>query len=268
MATAKKLIFAPIFAISLIVLISQLPPLLESSDLIFSLSLATLTQLITISILISLSSLLFVLFASLTLDWKIILPVGLLVSLSSLIFLEPAIGIVFAVGVFVSLLVSFLSLENTLKSYLTFQPNTLFGPSIRHLSSFLILVIAITYFLAVNKVIAQNGFQIPDSLIDTTLQFAQPKTDQQDTPQLSIPQDLSNDLIKSTVNDQIQNLIKPYLNFIPAILALLLFFTLQSLNSLINLFIAPLIWLIFLVLEKSGFIKFTTEMRPVKKMVL
>lgn len=155
--------------------------------------------------------------------------------------------------------------------------------------------------------IAQDGFQIPDSLIDATIQFTQPKTDQEEPflPQLSIPQeqldllkqnpdllkqsgldpkildtlnqpqksskapqDLSNNLIKSAVKDQVQNFIKPYMDFIPAILAILLFFTLQSLTSIINLLISPILWITFYILEKSGFIKFTTEMRPVRKMVM
>lgn len=51
------------------------------------------------------------------------------------------------------------------------------------------------------------------------------------------PQDLTNNLLKQTINDQFQTFLKPYTSFIPAILALLLFFTLQSLMSLINILI-------------------------------
>ena len=146
-----------------------------------------------------------------------------------------------------------------MKTYLTFQPGAILGPSIRYLCSFLILAISITYFLSVNKLIQENGFQIPDSLIDAILKF---------TPQTSLPIDLTNNLIQQTVKDQLQNFLKPYLGFVPAVLAILLFFTLQSLTSLINLLIYPLLWITFLILEKSGFISFTTEMRPVKKMVI
>ena len=259
MATIKKLIFAPLFIIVFILLIYQLSPILKTYDLIFSLSPNILIQLITLSALISLSSLLFILFSTLALDWKLVLPVIILAAILPILFLDKTLAIICAVAILVSLLMSFLFLENTLKTYLTFQPNSLFGPSIRHLSSLLILVIAITYFLAISKVVNQNGFQIPDSLIDTALKF---------TPQSqNAPQDLTNNLLKQTIKNQFQTFIKPYANFIPAILALLLFLTLQSLTSLINLFIYPLIWVTFYILEKSGFIKFTEEMRPVKKLV-
>lgn len=262
MATAKKLIFTPLFLIAFALLISQLSPIFKSTDLIFSLSMDTLIQLLTVSGLVVLSSLFFVLFASFAMDWKLIMPMGLLTAILPVIFLDHTIAIILAVTVLVSLLISFLSLENTLKNYLTFQPNTLFGPAIKHLSSLLILIITLTYFLAINQVVTQNGFQIPDSLIDTALKaIPQP----QDT---TAPQDLTSDILKQTIKDQFQNLIKPYLNFIPAILALLLFFSLHSLTSIINLLIHPLLWLTFFILEKTGYIKFTTEMRPIKKMVL
>ncbi len=260
MLILKKLTFAPLFLIAFTLLLSFLGPIFKSTDLIFSMSLDTLVQLLSVSILVTLSGLFFVLFASFCLDWKLILPVGFLAAILPIVFLEQTIAIISAAAVLVILLISFLSLEGTLKNYLNFQPNALFGPSIRHLSSLLILVIAVSYFLAISKVTVQNGFQIPDSLIDTALKLI---------PQSQgAPQDLTNDLLKQTIKDQFQILIKPYAGFIPAILALLLFFTLQSLTSLINLFIHPLLWLIFYILEKTGYIKFTTEMRPVKKMVI
>lgn len=260
MAIVKKLIFAPFFLICYFLLLYQLPAVFKSADLIFSISSSTLIQLIIIASLITFSSSLFVLFSSLALDWKLVLPVALLSAIFPFIFFDAAIGLILGIGVFVILLLSFLSLDQTMKTYLSFQPATLIGPTIRHLTGMLILLIAVNFSLVINKEVAQNGFQIPDSLIDTALKFAPlPQTGESD---------LTNNLIKQTVKDQVQNLIKPYINFIPVILALLLFLTLQSLTSLTSLLIYPLLWIIFLILEKSGFIKFTTEMRPVKKMVI
>lgn len=129
------------------------------------------------------------------------------------------------------------------------------------------------HFFSINKVISSDvasgkGFRIPDSLIDTALKFA-PIESSTPPEQLELfKQNSATNLIKQTLKDQIQNLIKPYLNFIPAVLALLLFISLQSIASVINLLLHPLLWIIFYVLEKTGFIKFTTEMRPVKKMVM
>lgn len=280
----KKLTFAPVFLISFSILIVQFSSILKSYDFIFSLSIDALIQLVIVAALVSLSSFLFILFAALSQDSRFVLPFGILASLVPFAFLETGLALVFSVGTLVSLLLTFINLDSTLKSYLTFKSTALLGPLIRHLSGLLILAFCLVYFLSANKMIAQNGFQIPDSLIDTALNLSQPASNQQEptAPQLSIPKEqldllkdpdltnglISQDEIKQAVKDQIQNFINPFIGFIPAVLALLLFFTLQSITSMINLLSYPLLWGVFAILEKSGFIKFTTEMRPVKKMVI
>ena len=171
----------------------------------------------------------------------------------------------------------------------------------------MIIIISISYFLSINKVVAKQGFEIPDSLIDTAINMSGSQIESsEESTQPTLPQipkeqiellrknpDLlkqygldpsildtldqkpanqktnpSTELIKQTVKAQLNNVIKPYLSFIPAVLALLLFITLTSFTSFLTLFIYPLLWLIFYSFEKSGFIKFTTEMRPIKKMVI
>lgn len=308
MLILKKLIFAPLFLILFVILILQLAPFLKSYDFIFSLSLDTFIKLITLSALILLSSFLFILLAALAQDLKITLPAGLLFSLVPLIFLDPILGLILAAAIFISLLLISLNLEVTLKSYLTFQPSTLLGPAIRHLSGFLILSFCIIYFLSASKIIAQKGFEIPDSLLDTALKFSSPALPANQLEQINIPQlppeqlellkqnpdlvrqsgldpsilenlsnpqkvlqsttDSTNNLIKQTVKTQFQTLLKPYLSFIPAILAVLLFLTLQSLTSILNLLIYPLLSTTFYILEKIGFVRFEEEQRVVKKMVV
>jgi len=304
----KKLIFALPFLIVFTVLIFQISPLLASYDFIFSFSLTTLTDLILISLLFFFSGFLFVLFATLASDWKIILPVGILASAIPLVFAQSALNLILAVIIFVSLLFTNLLLDNVLKSYLTFQAGALLGPKIRNLSTHLVLSFCLIYFFSLSKIIAQNGFQIPDSLIDTALKITGSATPNIQSEEMNLPQippeqldllkknpdllkqygldpklldtltapqkstaapaNLTNELIKQTVKDQVQNFIKPYLNFIPAGLAILLFFTFQAFISIANLLISPLLWLIFLILEKTGFTKFTVEQREVKKLVV
>lgn len=286
----KKLAFAPLFLITFTLLVYQFAPLLISYDFVFSLSMTTLTNLIAVSALIFASCLLFVLFASIAQDLKLTLPVACLSALIPILFLKPSLGLILSVAIFVSLLLIYLSLDNTLKSYLNFQPSALLGPSIRHLSGLLILSFCLVYFLSISNVVSQNGFQIPDSLIDTALKIAAPSTSDTQSEQISLPQltpdqldllkknpdllkqsapqSLTNDLIKQTAKDQIENFIKPYSGFIPAALAVILFLILQSITSIINLLIYPLLWIIFFVLEKTGFIRFEIEQRPVKKLVV
>lgn len=264
MAIVKKLAFAPLFLLFFILLVYQLTPFLSSYDFIFAFSVNNLIQLIIIAALFSISGLLFSVFVTLAADWKLVLPVSLLSALIPMLFLDPALTIVFAVAIFISFLLIFLSLETALKSYLTFKPEVLLGPSIRRLASLLVLAFCLIFFLSTSKIVAEKGFQIPDSLIDTALQLSMSSQPNVQPEQAN----LSQDLIKQTVKDQIQNLIKPYQNFIPAGLALLLFLTLQSLTSIINLLIYPLLWLTFFILEKSRFVRFEVEQRPVKKLVV
>lgn len=196
-------------------------------------------------------------------------------------------------------------MENKLKTYLTFEPSTIFGPSIRHLSTLLVIAISFTYFLAINKQVAQQGFQVPDSVIDTALKFSGPQQIQSEElviqPSLTSEQiellkqnpdllkqygldpkildninqpnknngsSITQNLIKQTVKDQLNSIINPYLGIIAPVLALFLFLTLQSFTSFLGLLIYPILWLLFIILEKTGFITFTTETRPVKKMVV
>lgn len=75
-------------------------------------------------------------------------------------------------------------------------------------------------------------------------------------------------LVKNEVKKQIDNIVKPYLDFLPIALAAIFFLTLKFGLSVLSLTLFPLVWLIFWVLEKTGFTKFETEMREVKKLVI
>ena len=295
MIMLKKLILAPVFLTVFAFLASQIVPFLKSYDIIFSLSSNSLIQLIILAFLILISGLIFNLFITFAQNWKMVLPVALFASILPMLFLEPVLGLIFGLGVLISLSLTYLTLTNKLKTYFTFNPNALISPSIKQLTGLLILTFSLTYFLSINQIIQKTGFQIPDSLIDTALKFTPIESSlPQETSQFSIPpeqlellkqnpdllkqygldpkildtpQNTSTNLIKQTVKDQLQNFIKPYLNFIPAVLALLLFISLQSLVSFLNLLIHPILWIIFYILEKTGFIRFEIEQRPVKKMV-
>lgn len=308
MILLKKLIFAPLFLLSFILLISQLNPLLSSHNFIFALSLESLIQLVKIAALFISSALFFALFATIASDWKIILPVLGMAALMPLFFMPLNPAIIFSFLCAVSFLLAWLSLANTLKSYLTFNAPALIGPSVRTASALLIISFSIIYFLASSKTISQTAFEIPDSLIDAALKMTPPEqtageknagglpdiniTPEQiemvrKNPQIikqygldpkildtltpnkqSAVKDLGKNMIKQSVKDQIQKIIEPYQNLIPVVLTLLLFFTLQSLTGLINFSIYPLVWLMFLILEKIDYIKFEVEQRPVKKLIV
>ncbi len=76
------------------------------------------------------------------------------------------------------------------------------------------------------------------------------------------------ELIKSAISDQINKLLEPYQSFVPAIFSFLFFISFISIISLLSLLISPLLWLIFYLLEQTGFTKYIKEMREVKKLVV
>lgn len=306
MVLVKKLIFAPLFLLLLGLLFYFISPLLKTTDLIFSLNLQTVYQLIILSILIITTALMFVIFASLALDWKLVVPISILSALMPLLFTPIDLGIVFGIGIIISLGLTYLSLENKMKSYITFQGPALLSPSIKQLTVLLILSLSLGYYLSINNQIAKKGFEIPDSLIDNTLKIM-PQTNLPTTQLPQIPPEqldllkknpellkqynidpkmldnlptssaksssktLSNpgvELIKPMIKEQLQNIIKPYQTIIPAVLALFLFLTLQTFVSVLEIFLSPVIWLIFNILERTGFVKFESEMREVKKLIV
>ncbi|MBI2022892.1 hypothetical protein HYS97_03535 [Candidatus Daviesbacteria bacterium] len=80
--------------------------------------------------------------------------------------------------------------------------------------------------------------------------------------------DISKELTKSLLKDQFNQAIAPYILWVPGILAVLNFVTLNSFVYLFLLFAPLTLWLIFYLFEKLGFIGYKKEMREVKKMVV
>jgi len=84
----------------------------------------------------------------------------------------------------------------------------------------------------------------------------------------SSTQPISSQALKATTKNILESFLKPYQGYIPLFLAATLFTTLESFFWIISIPLPLFIWVIFYLLEKSGFIKFTTEMRPVRKLII
>lgn len=302
MLIVKKLVFAPPFILLLAAFYQNLNTYLGNIYFIFSLDFQVLIQIIIFLFLIILASLFFTIFATLSQDWKFILPVAFLASLSSLVLIPPPFNLVILLGSMLSLIITYLTLSKRLSSYLNFQPSTLLLPSVNSLSVLLILVASVTFYLAADAQIKKSGFQIPDSVIDPIIAMSinnlpeQPKI--QSEPQIppeqlqmlrqnpallkqygldpsvldqintQTPQTLQTSLIKNEVKKQVNSLLQPQVQFLPLILATLFFLTLKFGLSVLSVALLPLVWLVFWILEKSGFTKYEKEMREVKKLVV
>ncbi|MDO8498207.1 MAG: hypothetical protein Q7S44_00215 [bacterium] len=302
----KKLIFALPLLASFVFFSSQLAPFLQNPNSILSLDTSILYSLILLLVSLLTSCFFFTIFITLSQDWRIILPVIFLGSLFPLLFLAPPLNFVLTAGFLLSLVISSLQLQKKLSTYLTFQPTNLLTPSIKQTATFLILISSLAFYLSSNLDLQQHGFKLPPSLLDTALKFM-PQQESgnlgteptipsippeqlemlEKNPQLlkqygldpSILQTVKSqqgksqklstqDLVRPMIESQVQSFIKPFENYIPLLLTVIFFFTLESFVSLLSIFLSPLLWLLFLTLEKSGFTKFETEMREVKKLVV
>ncbi len=260
----KKLAFVIPFLIFFTIFLIQLKPFLEDTYLIFSLDISALVQLIMLVVSLFLVSLFFTIFSALSQDWRMVLGGALVGAAMSLAIFTSPLSFLLTGGYLLAFGLNFASLDGKLQSYLTFQPNVLLGPTIKSLAGFLILVSALAFYLNANMIIARDGFKVPDSLIESAIKIASP----QPTSDNLISTPIAQDLIKTAIQDRVQSVIKPYQNYIPVLLAVLLFITLTSLISLISLITPISLFIIFWILEKTGFIHFETEMREVKKLVI
>lgn len=84
----------------------------------------------------------------------------------------------------------------------------------------------------------------------------------------SLPTANIKDILKAQISNSLDSIIKPYLFAIPIILAFLFYSLISLVLWLISFFVGPLLMLIFLILEKSGFIIYEKEMREVKKIII
>lgn len=187
----KKLVFALLFLMVFALFSYELAFVLNIPNLALSFSFGTLVQLVVLTILAILASLFFVIFAALAFDWRLIGPVSLLGAILILVFLGSTIGIIAGIISFIILCSVYLLLEQKLKTYLDFRPSELFKPTIKNLAWFLIVISSISYYLMISQEISQKGFQIPDSLIDTTLKFMpaqSPEANLDTTANTNLPQ--------------------------------------------------------------------------------
>ncbi len=257
MVIFKKLIFAFPFLIAFIGSCLTLKSFLVEPTLILGISQPALQQMVLFCTCIILTGLFFILFATLAQEWKFVFAIIPATTITSILFLPSSSNFIFAVLCFLAFGLLYLLLQSKLNAYLTFNPNTLLAPSITQTVTLLLFVSSVVFYVVVSESIKQQGFKIPSSLIDSVIQFI---------PNQSLP--LPQNLIKATIETQVQSFLKPYLSFVPFILTVLFFITMKSFSSLLSLFLHPLLWSIFWVLNKTKFTSYVVEMREVKKLVV
>lgn len=303
MTLVKRLIFALPFLGFWVLANLQLPTILQNPHIILSTDLNLIIQLSTLVIYLILSGIFFAVFATIANNWRYVIPIIFISSVIPLLLLTPPLSYILTLGCFFSFIIVQLLLNRELGSYLTFKPTMLLTPSIKRITTLLLLIISFSFYLVAEEDITKNGFKVPSSLIEMSLSLTQTGQSLEVGPaanlnQLQIPPDQleylkqnpqllqqygmdpavleeldkpqgkPQDTMAALVEGQINNMIKPYQQFIPLVLTLLLFVTLKWIASILSILLSPLVWLIFWVLEKTGFTKYQTEMREVKKLIV
>ncbi|MBI2600379.1 hypothetical protein HYW42_00330 [Candidatus Daviesbacteria bacterium] len=268
MHIVKKLLIAPVFLILLAITFYLFNPYLSSFDKLFTFGLESFVELAILTLFLTLACLSSILFAALSFDWRYVFPISVAGGLVPFLIIPSSVGVILGAGIFVALIITNLVLENRLKAYIDFHPSALLTPSVKQLSSLIILALAFSFYLSTTSSISQKGFEIPDSLINSSLNLMPQNSFSNTEDNLSNSSDLTQTLLKKTIKEQFKTMLDPYLGIIPLVLAALFFVSLHSIASLLFILFPSLIFIIFYLLEKSNFIRFEKEMREVKKLVI
>ena len=164
--SVKKIIFAPVFLILISLVIYFYQQILTKYLEVFFGSYGGLYEFSLLAIPLVLASLTYCLFVIFTQDLKYAIAISLISALVPFAFLSVNLSLVIAIGLSLSLLITYFNLQTNLRSYINFQPNTLLTTPIKMLNVFLLLTLAAGYYFNTNSIIQKEGFKIPDTLID------------------------------------------------------------------------------------------------------
>lgn len=323
MRELKKLCLIPLLILSTTALYFSFKPALNEYLEIFFKPNFGIYEFGMIALFITLTSLTFVIFVTLSQNFLYALIASTISSLTAFLFFDFNLSLTLSVCFLITFILGYFNLQTSLKSYINFSPQSILSPHIKLLNTFLLLSLTFAYFLNTNSIIKTQGFQMPKTLIewavDLTLEmqgmsvksekrylaqsltpeqmellrqnpdvlkqfgvnaddlkeFVAPSNPQTTSPNQNavqvVPQipgvNVKDTLIAQTGN-MLDLIIKPYEGMIPFLFAFMFFSFASLLNWILSLLLYPLISLIFLILEKSGFVKFEKEMREVKKIII
>lgn len=256
MSLVKKFFFSVPFIIAFLFYCLFIRQFLENPNLLFGIDMQTILLFIWTAIAALFTGLFFSIFVTISQDKKIIASSLPAILLSSYLLLPDSSRLIVTIGSFFLFVLVYLSLQHTLNSYISFSPSALLSPSINWIVTFLFLLGSIAFYISFGQIIQKQGFSLPQPIFDAIGK--------------SIPQDQFNtqQLIQSQIKQQTENFIKPFQSFLSGFFAVLFFLSLRSLASLLGIFLGPLINLVFWILDKTKFTTYTTESRPVQKLVV
>lgn len=292
MINIKKYIFIIPFILSFIAYCLYLNPFLQDAYLFLSFASAVFIQLIFTTAFALLASIFFVFFTLFSQEWKVFIGTMPAIILSSYLLIPSDTRIIFSISTGLLFVGLYAFLLKKIKTYTVSDPKNILAPIIMSSLSLTIIVSSVAFYFSAQQVIQKQGFVIPKSITGQLVNFLpnnqemplsqeiplnELKKNSQALNQLGIdpkvldqlPNTLRpNKLAQLSLENQLQNFIKPYQSFIPAILAVLFFFTLKSFAAILGIFLTPIVSLLFWILDSLKLTTYTTETRVVKKLVV
>ncbi len=297
----KKIFFGIPFILFFIVYCLSLKNFLQNPSLILSVDHTVITQFLFLTFSAFFTMFFFVIFATLCDGWKIFLSTLPTIFLSSYLLTPLSLRVIFSSVTCILFILLYASLQKKLDGYITFRPDILLAPSIKQGITVLLLVSSLSLYFSEQKIIQQRGFSFPPGLIETLVQFF-PKD--QLLPGLSPNQDISQEqleevkknpqlleqlgidpalldqqkipdnqpqtlvILTTSLQNQMNTLIKPYASYIPFLFSILFFFTIKFFISLLSILLGSMLTFIFWILAKTKYVTYITEVRTVKKLVV
>lgn len=82
------------------------------------------------------------------------------------------------------------------------------------------------------------------------------------------PQSIATEALKPVITKQVNDFIRPFVGIIPFLIVFIFYLNFQFAASILLFISSPLTYLLFMILEKVGFIKYEVTTRQVKKLIV
>lgn len=166
MSEVKKLCLIPLLILSTIALYFSFKPALNEYLEIFFKPNFGIYEFGLIALFITLTSLTFVIFVTLSQNFIYALIASTISSLTAFLFFDFNLALTLSICFLITFILGYFNLQTSLKSYINFSPQSIFSPHIKLLNTFLLLSLTFAYFLNTNSIIKTQGFQIPKPLVE------------------------------------------------------------------------------------------------------
>jgi uncharacterized protein YneF (UPF0154 family) len=174
MDIVRKLFFAPFFLFSLVLMLVLTDRLMiDPLGILFGFNAENAWALLYLVGTLLLTSFFYIIFVSLSNDWRIVLPVVIIASLVPPgLYQNITLGFYISAGILTGALIGFFVQQQKMQNYITFSATTLLQPQIKLMNLFLIITLSVGFYFSADAYIKEKGFSIPEPLIEAAISMS------------------------------------------------------------------------------------------------